>query len=95
MIYLIFVHQVLKLIGVCRLKTNKHPKTLFIVHMNTSNMEKVRETFCIGLNDVHNFVEEQKRIIGKENYFGYNTQAVKLSNYAIEVIKRGVENIDV
>jgi len=95
MTYLVTAHQVLNLIGVCRLKTNKHPTTLFIVHMNTYDMKKTRETFCIGLNDVHNFVEQQKRIVGIENYFGYNTQAVKLSSYAIEVIKRGIETLDV
>lgn len=68
---------------------------MFIVQIHMGGMKKARETFCIGLNDVHNYVEEQKRLIGKENYFGYNTEAVKVSSYAIEVIKKGVENLNV
>ena len=77
------------------MKSNKHPDTMFVVQIHMSDMSKGKKTFCIGLNDVHNFVEEQKKILGKENYCGYNTQAVKLSSYASEVIKKGVESINV
>ena len=77
------------------MERKKYPNTMFVVQIHMTEMRKGIETFCIGLDDVHNFVEEQKNLIGKENYSGYNTQAVNLSEYASEVIKRGVEIINV
>ena len=51
--------------------------------------------FCIGINDVYEFIESKKLEVGLENYNGYCSEAIPLSSYAESVIKEGVESLSV
>tara|TARA_Y100001958_G_C20741278_1_gene229815 strand:+ start:164 stop:364 length:201 start_codon:yes stop_codon:yes gene_type:complete len=51
--------------------------------------------FCIGINDVYDFVESQKLEAGLRNYNGYSSEAIPLSSYSAAVIKKGVETLNV
>ena len=69
---------------------SKYPYSVFIVEILLFNNVIADKVHCIGLDDVHNFVEEKRKKYGPENYSGYRTQVVKLSNYASDVITKGV-----
>ena len=70
---------------------NRHPLVMFKVTVMLSNRSVTM--FCIGINDVYNFVETQKLEAGLKNYNGYCTEAIPLSSYAASIIKKGVETL--
>jgi|TARA_B100000902_G_C27288935_1_gene906044 hypothetical protein len=74
------------------MKTNKYPLIMFKVEIILSGKNKGKSMFCLGLDDVHKFTEEQKLEVGIDKYNGYRSQAIPLSCYASNVIKNGVVN---
>ena len=60
-----------------------------IFEQGLANYEHIR--YCIGLDDVHNFVEEKRKVLGKD-YVGHNAETVSLSSYAKEVITKGINH---
>ena len=76
------------------MSNSKYPLVMFQVEIMLSGNRVGEKMFCIGLDDVHNFTDLQRRKVGFENYSGYKSQAVKLSKHSIRVIKKGVKYID-
>jgi hypothetical protein len=72
----------------------KYPLVMFQVEIILVGNKKGNKMFCIGLDDVHEFTELQRSKVGVENYSGYRSQAVNLSEHSIRVIKKGVKYID-
>ena len=77
------------------MSNNRHPLVMFKVTILLAGNKKGSEMFCIGINDVYSFVEYQRRQLGSKNYNGYSSEAVPLSAYSANVIKKGVETLNV
>lgn len=97
MIHLTFSHQVLCLIRACdKMVRNDYNLLLFEVkiylHDNYGCWEG-KTMMCLGSQDVHNFVEAQKKEVGIKNWNGYSSTVVPLSEHAATVIKRGFNAI--
>ncbi len=75
------------------MSNNRHPLVMFKVTVMLSNRSVTM--FCIGINDVYDFVESQKLEAGLRNYNGYSSEAIPLSSYSAAVIKKGVETLNV
>ena len=75
------------------MRNNKHQLVMFKVEVMVVNRSITM--FCIGIDDVHEFIESKKLEVGLKNYNGYRTEAVPLSSYAASVIKKGVESLSV
>ena len=93
MTHLITARQVLSHTGACKLNSNKHPLVMFKVKVMLTNRSITM--FCIGANDVYEFIESKKLEYGLENYNGYCTEAIPLSSYSASIIKKGVETLKV
>ena len=72
---------------------NRHPLVMFKVKVMLTNRSTTM--FCIGVNDVYEFIESKKLEVGLENYNGYYSEAIPLSSYAASVLKEGVESLSV
>ena len=73
----------------------KYPLVMFKVEIILSGNKTGNTMFCLGLDDVHKFTDNQRINVGKENYNGYRSQAIPLSRHAELVIKKGVETLSV
>ena len=71
-------------------KENRHITTLFRVRVYGRGNHLSEETYCIGTNDIDQFVKRKREELGLENYNGYSTQAVKLTKFAQSVIVEGI-----
>ena len=77
------------------MSNSKYPLVMFKVEIILSGNKPGNKMFCLGLDDVHKFTDEQRINVGKENYSGYRSQAINLSRYSASIIKKGVESLSV
>ena len=85
-----FAFVVMPVLNISPPKENRHISTLFRVQVYGRDNVLNEELYCIGTHDIDQFVKRKREDLGLENYSGYRTQAVKLSNFADSVIKSGV-----
>jgi len=76
------------------IKENRYSTTLFRVQVFSKNNVLEEEVYCIGTNDINQFVQKKREEIGIESYSGYKSQAVNLSKYSKSIIKKGVSCFD-
>lgn len=77
--------------------TKKYNRYLFVVSISKKCSglgEEVITKYCLGKDDVKRFVSKTQIDIGIENYCGYSTQVVQLSDYTKRIINRGIDNFD-
>ena len=73
----------------------KYPLVMFKVEIILTENRKGNTMFCLGLDDVHKFTNDQRIEVGDENYSGYRSQAISLSRHAESVIRKGVSSLSV
>ena len=77
------------------MKKDNYPSVIFKVEIILYGDKKGNVKFCLGLNDVHSFVELERIRVGLKEYSGYRSQAIELSSHAERVIKSGLNTLNV